>query len=292
MKVSLEQVKFAVELLAVGAAIWGILLARETLDDQRRLSAYEILDSDNAPSNAKWAAAQTVLALDRSLFGLTTDCDEQPPVAQPIELVIHCPEVEDVNLAGDRSSHLRIANFNIPSTHFVGGSLRNVDFQRGILTFAAFRAVEMVDLSFSETLLQDASFWLRPNRDKDPTATETRPAIFQWWADRFSRLPTRIAPRVTFDHADLSRAVMTGDDLRNVSFSKSNLSGMVLVGQLDPAAFVGKKNYFVGTAAPEVASESGAVDASFMVEFVCPAALATELPWLVKPETQCRKLRP
>lgn len=258
----------AVELVALIIAVWAGLLAKGSFDDQRVLNAYQIISFETSSNEAKWAAARTILDAEGSLRGLTIKCAAPGEQDRPVDFFGACAVVKDLTLGGDQ--RIKLEGVWSSNTIFENGSLRNVDMKVGDLTNSSFSGTTIYEVNFSSMTLHNMSFYLKPKpREGNLENPPRMPWLLEWWADRFSAVPTRVRPRIRFYDDDLSATVMTGEDLRDIAIENSDVSSMVIVGKMDPNQLIGKNNFYIGSRAPQIVEDGKGVLGA-PIAYACP----------------------
>jgi hypothetical protein len=243
------------EIVAVAFAVYAAFVAKETFDDQRRLSAYQILGMAQASPQAKWYAAGTILEFDGDLVGFDTGCKNrnEPMFFDFVDRP--CAIVVGLNISGtldDRSYGDRLSEFVANDTVFADGFWRNFQFYRGEMTNSYFGAQRMENIRFDQVDLRWSGFMIGYSFSENP----------KLWSGLGNDGPPA---SVFVANSDVTGAEFASDDPTRFNFYSTNLSGAEFSGAVLPKGFYAGSNWYV-TGNPPLVNDDPSPN---LVDFVC-----------------------
>lgn len=241
---------------ALAAAIYGAVIAKETFDDARRLSAYQLLATPSAPTNAKWHAAATLLSMDNTVVAFDPGCGD------------NCDAIEDLDLVGPNSGG-RFVGVHADGAWFSGGSIRSVQFDNGTMKEATFDATELIDVRFIAMDMKGAIF-AQDRKDRNPTDNP----IFA--VGREDPPPASIT-KLDLEGDDISEGKVAIKILGTLFLEGSNISDTRFMGNGVPQGF---DNYFIVGHRPLL----NGTPIETLADYVCPTTMNPNEPT----DTQCQ----
>lgn len=250
------------ELGGVGVALWALIAtidqnrtALAALQDQQRLSAYQLIGSDNASPAVRWRAAVAILALDGEVLGFNNGCGSEATAFGHIESSTTCMYHPDFVLKGPGNGL-----FDAPWTFTT--PVANHEFMTGHLSGVAFKGGQMTNLTLGMARLGLVTF----------QNIDLRRLILRYDHVVADDPAAAIGAPIEIENALLTDADITYNSIDDISVSGSDISNLTLQ---PPFPFtkevipVWDGNYYVRGEPPFVFHEARPL----LADFVCAQPL-------------------